>query len=126
MARLTLLTRLIFLGGFLLTYTTAAQECANPDAGCTTEEDPSCPSRPHIIRCAGKYLDTNQNKKLERSELEAAINSLPWYSRGRFYPSDKYDNLRCDILSSFNALPTFFTSIINHQVSLRLLVRWTK
>merc|ERR1719148_652378 len=58
------------------------QECANPEAGCATEEDPNCPSRPHIVRCAGKYLDTNQNQILERSELETAIDTLPWYSRG--------------------------------------------
>jgi len=38
-------------------------------------------SRPHIVRCAGKFLDTNKNKKLERAELETAINALPWYSR---------------------------------------------
>jgi len=69
-----------------------AQECANPNDGeCTvvTEEekikeeiDPSCPSRPHIIRCAEHYLDTNRNGKLERKELEDAIAKLPWYSRG--------------------------------------------
>jgi len=52
------------------------QECANPDM-----IDPNCPTRPHIINCAGKYLDLNKNKKLERSELESAINGLPWYSR---------------------------------------------
>lgn len=46
------------------------------------EEDPSCPSRPHIIRCAAHYLDTNHNGKLERSELSNAIDKLPWYSRG--------------------------------------------
>mmetsp|Transcript_6383 Transcript_6383/g.6059 ORF Transcript_6383/g.6059 Transcript_6383/m.6059 type:complete len:142 (-) Transcript_6383:217-642(-) len=48
----------------------------------STAEDPSCPSRPHIIRCAGKYLDTNKNKLLERKELETAIDTLPWYGRG--------------------------------------------
>ena len=57
-----------------------AGECINPDAGATpevsstTEEDPNCPSRAHVISCAGKYLDTNQNGKLERAELETAIN----------------------------------------------------
>ena len=46
------------------------------------EEDPSCPSRALIIRCAGKHLDTNQNGKLDRDELETAITALPWYARG--------------------------------------------
>ena len=46
------------------------------------EIDPSCPSRPHIIRCAAHYLDTNHNAKLERVELEDAIAKLPWYQRG--------------------------------------------
>lgn len=54
-------------------------ECANPDA-----EDPSCPSRPHIIRCAAEYLDLNKNDKLERSELDTAIGKLNWLARGRF------------------------------------------
>jgi len=45
------------------------------------EEDPSCPSRPHVIRCAAKYLDTNQNGQLERSELETAMNAVPWLLR---------------------------------------------
>ena len=47
----------------------------------TEEEDPACPSRPHIIRCAAKYLDINQNNQLERSELEQAMNSVPWILR---------------------------------------------
>jgi len=47
----------------------------------TTEEDPSCPSRPHVIRCAAKYLDTNQNGQLEKSELETAMNAVPWILR---------------------------------------------
>jgi hypothetical protein len=54
-------------------------ECANPDV---LVEDPTCPSRDLIIRCAGKHLDTNGNGKLDRSELETAIGSLPWYARG--------------------------------------------
>eukprot|EP00567_Pseudictyota_dubia_P012106 CAMPEP_0197435604 /NCGR_PEP_ID=MMETSP1175-20131217/3172_1 /TAXON_ID=1003142 /ORGANISM="Triceratium dubium, Strain CCMP147" /LENGTH=196 /DNA_ID=CAMNT_0042964683 /DNA_START=104 /DNA_END=694 /DNA_ORIENTATION=+ len=45
-------------------------------------EDPSCPSRPHIIRCAAAYLDKNKNDKLEREELQTAIDALPWLSRG--------------------------------------------
>jgi hypothetical protein len=61
--------------------TTEQGECLNPDA-VVQEEDPNCPSRDHIIRCAGKHLDSNQNGKLDRSELETAIGSLPWYARG--------------------------------------------
>ena len=58
-----------------------SEQCENPTkiGEC---EDPKCPSRPHIVRCAAAYLDTNKNDKLERSELETAINSLPWYARG--------------------------------------------
>lgn len=47
-------------------------------------EDPHCPSREYVIKCAGIYLDTNQNGKLEREELQSAIDKLPWYSRGTF------------------------------------------
>jgi hypothetical protein len=67
-------------------------ECANPDAPVAEEEaveepvkiekDPSCPSRPHITRCTAKYMDLNQNGKLDRDELEGAIDSLPWLARG--------------------------------------------
>lgn len=46
------------------------------------EEDPNCPSRHHVILCAEKYLDTNRNRKLDRSELQTAIDNLPWWSRG--------------------------------------------
>ena len=64
-------------------------ECLNPDAPVTpevaetTEEDPNCPSRALVIRCAGKYLDTNQNGKLERAELEAAINRYVSWENSR-------------------------------------------
>jgi hypothetical protein len=76
------------------TTTTTANECVVGDNGeclTTTEDnddstetlaaaviDKGCPDRGHIIRCAGKYLDTNQNGKLDRSELDAAIERLPW------------------------------------------------
>ena len=55
-------------------------ECANPDA--VEAEDPNCPSRSHVIRCAEQYLDTNRNGKLDRVELESAIDQLPWYGKG--------------------------------------------
>ena len=60
-------------------------ECANPAVEIETpavEEDPNCPSRERVIRCAGIHLDTNQNGFLERAELQSAIDRLPWYSRG--------------------------------------------
>ena len=56
----------------------AEGECANPDM----VPDPKCPSRPHIVKCAAKYLDLNKDDKLDRSELETAINNLPFFSRG--------------------------------------------
>ena len=71
-------------------------ECANPDAPDAdgtavkedpveedpVKEDPNCPSRDLIIRCAGEHLDENKNGKLDRSELQGAIDKLPWYARG--------------------------------------------
>lgn len=50
----------------------------------TEEEDANCPSRPHVIRCAAKYLDTNQNGRLEREELESVMQTVPWLLRGEF------------------------------------------
>jgi hypothetical protein len=44
--------------------------------------DKNCPDRGHIIRCTGATLDLNKNGKLDRVELDSAINSLPWYARG--------------------------------------------
>ena len=69
----------------------AEETCANPDAPAAAEEeqavekepeDPACPSRPHIIRCAAAHLDVNKNNKLEREELQGAIDSLPFLARG--------------------------------------------
>jgi len=69
----------------------AGKECAADDASCKPaveetvteeEEDPKCPSRPHIIKCAAKYLDTNNNDLLERSELDAAMGEVHWLARG--------------------------------------------
>jgi hypothetical protein len=57
-------------------------ECETPVVA--EEEDPKCPSRPHIIRCAAHHLDTNKNGSLERAELQSAIDQLPWYSRGKY------------------------------------------
>lgn len=66
-------------------------ECLNPDANedvkatSTTKEDPSCPSREYVIRCAGIHLDVNKNGMLERKELQDAIDKLPWYGRGELH-----------------------------------------
>lgn len=62
----------------------AEQECEkNAEGQCVGGfEDPKCPSRPHIVRCAAAHLDLNKNNALEKEELEAAIDSLPWYARG--------------------------------------------
>ena len=57
----------------------AAEEC---DAETKVAEDPSCPSREHIIKCAAAYLDKNKNDKLERQELQDEIDSLAWWARG--------------------------------------------
>jgi hypothetical protein len=69
-----------------------AQECSNPEVCVSTDgkiddqssskvvvEDPKCPSRGQIIRCAGTHLDLDKNGKLERAELQQAIDQLPWY-----------------------------------------------
>lgn len=68
-------------------------ECTNPEASLEEKEedpvptslekeDPNCPSRELIIRCCGIHLDDNKNGKLDRNELETAIDSLPWYAKG--------------------------------------------
>jgi hypothetical protein len=81
----------------------AGKECAADDCGAAAassiedttestaedvspeEEDANCPSRPHVIRCAAKYLDTNQNGVLERSELESVMKTVPWLLRGELF-----------------------------------------
>mmetsp|Transcript_11461 Transcript_11461/g.25175 ORF Transcript_11461/g.25175 Transcript_11461/m.25175 type:complete len:175 (+) Transcript_11461:94-618(+) len=66
----------------------AGKECSADDSSCITPEeepsaeDPKCPSRPHVIRCAAKYLDTNQNGALEREELDSAMGEVSWIVRG--------------------------------------------
>jgi hypothetical protein len=76
------------------------QECANPDASRTgAGENPKCPSRQHVTLCAGRYLDANKNGKLERAELQAAIDSLPWYGRGILNILGSVDKMmqKCDV-----------------------------
>jgi len=55
------------------------QECANPEVVAKGAGDPKCPDRDHLMRCAAVHLDTNKNGKLDRSELQSAIDQLPWY-----------------------------------------------
>jgi hypothetical protein len=72
-------------------------ECLNPDTATTShsvqEEDPNCPSRDNIIRCARKHLDTNDNGKLDRTELESSIATLPWYARGLLHILGSVDKM---------------------------------
>ena len=43
----------------------SADQCANPETVSEPEgEDPNCPSRPYVIRCAAEYLDTNKNGRI--------------------------------------------------------------
>ena len=51
---------------------------ANDKAMVAGDDRQKCPDRSHIIKCAEAHLDTNKNGKLDREELEAAIDSLPW------------------------------------------------
>jgi hypothetical protein len=60
-----------------------ATEDATPEpAAERAAEDPNCPSREYVIRCSAEYLDTDKNGKVERAELQTAIDTLPWYARG--------------------------------------------
>ena len=76
-------------------------ECANPDmvVEIPAAGDDGCPSRAHIIACAAKFLDTNSNRKLDRIELETAIDKLPWYSRGILKIIGSVDKImaKCDV-----------------------------
>lgn len=85
--------------------TSGGGECANPDApdvpdaSILAEEDPNCPSRELIIRCAGKHLDENKNGKLDRLELQGTIDSLPWYARSILQILGSVDKMmkKCDM-----------------------------
>jgi hypothetical protein len=48
------------------------------DAIGESPSDPKCPSRSHVLKCAAKYLDLDQDRKLSRNELDTAIKTLPW------------------------------------------------
>lgn len=62
----------------VVTVTEVARETAKEEE----TNDSSCPSRPHVIRCAAKYLDNNHNGMLEREELESIMQTVPWLLRG--------------------------------------------
>jgi hypothetical protein len=94
-------------------------ECANPEAapevatpstanipvpgpfdeGAMEVIDPKCPDREHLMICAGAILDTNKNGKLDRDELQTAIDSLPWWARGVLKILGSVDKmmLKCDV-----------------------------
>ena len=81
----------------------AADDCADgtsssSDSTEKAEEDPKCPSRPHVIRCAAKYLDTNQNGALEKEELENAMNDVSWILRSLLRVIGSVDSImkKCD------------------------------
>ena len=61
-------------------------------------EDPKCPSRPHVVRCAAKYLDTDQNGALEREELDSAMKGVSWIVRGLLKVIGSTDSImkKCD------------------------------
>jgi len=62
-------------------------------------DDPKCPDRDHLIRCAAKYLDQNGNGMLDRNELDDAVASLPWYARGLLNILGSVDKMmkKCDV-----------------------------
>ena len=62
------------------------------------DENDKCPSRPHVIRCAAKYLDTNHNGALERDELTNAMKNVSWIVRGLLKVIGSVDSImkKCD------------------------------
>lgn len=62
------------------------------------EDDKNCPSRPQVIRCAAKHLDTNRNGALEREELENAMKNVSWIVRGLLKVIGSVDSImkKCD------------------------------
>lgn len=99
----------------------AGKECAADDGSCAPPADPEeeaaqdyappaeledkgdvdhdCPpSRPHVIACAAKYLDTNRNGALEREELESAILGVNWLLRNLLKVIGSVDSImkKCD------------------------------
>mmetsp|Transcript_18635 Transcript_18635/g.24847 ORF Transcript_18635/g.24847 Transcript_18635/m.24847 type:complete len:145 (+) Transcript_18635:65-499(+) len=82
MARCFNYIALVIFAVFLIANPVLSEEATCAAGECPEAIDPSCPPRDHIIVCAAEYLDVNKNGKLDRSELEDALDSLPWYARG--------------------------------------------
>lgn len=76
---------------------TVAAEPVPPSEGTTN--DPQCPDRDHLMRCAGEHLDTNKNGLLERAELQSAIDKLPFWARGILSILGSVDKMmkKCDV-----------------------------
>jgi len=73
-----------------------AQECADEGKPAI---DPSCPDRDHLMRCAAVHLDGNDNGKLDREELQGAIDGLNWLARGVLQILGSVDKMmqKCDV-----------------------------
>ena len=69
-----------------------------------------CPDRSHIIKCAEAHLDTNKNGKLDREELEAAIDSLPWC----------VNHVSCASVATRNALFLLLVPMVSYVLQLFL------
>lgn len=76
-----------------------AEQSTTDNVQDDVDNTPGCPSRKHVIKCAAQYLDTNGNDYLERAELQAAIDSLPWLSRGILSILGSVDKMmaKCDV-----------------------------
>ena len=88
------LLRLLFAAVCLLS-ASLAQECADEKQAI----DPTCPDRDHLMRCAAVHLDHNKNGKLDRNELQSAIDKLPWLARGVLQILGSVDKMmqKCDV-----------------------------
>lgn len=63
-------------------------------------DDPKkCPDRDGLMRCAAVHLDGNRDGKLDKIELKAAIDKLPWYARGVLTLLGSVDKMikKCDL-----------------------------
>jgi hypothetical protein len=76
----------------------AEESIAAPEEGNSVAEDSTCPSRPQVVRCASKYLDTDQNGASEREELDSAMKGVSWIVRGLLKVIGSTDSImkKCD------------------------------
>jgi hypothetical protein len=97
------------------------QECHSKDAAAAEaiEIDPTCPDRAHLMRCAAVHLDTNQNGKLDRDELQKAIDKLPWLARGVLQILGSVDKMmkKCDV-DGDDAISMDYDMEHNHETCL--------